>query len=169
MALEPKVLQEFTSESEKIIISMLSILNKIRGDASLAGQLEDFGNQVDRIMGAAQSLALAMSEDHALDIISDYSSICKTTAYRAAKVGDHAAFFNICVALLTDGTKTLQFLIKNIHLPFETLKKSFDSTMIERFRWVSEQAQKDPKSLGGLDDGKMSQVDVDELIKKIGD
>lgn len=168
MALDPQVLQEFTVESEKIIISLIAILNQVRGNPSVATKLEDFGNQVDRIMGAAQSLALAMSDDHALDLISDYSSICKSIAYRAAKVGDNPPFYNICVGLLTDGTKALQILIQGIHLPFETLKKSVDLTMIERFRWVSEQAQNDPEGLGGLDDGKLSQTDVDDLIKKIG-
>lgn len=169
MSLDPQVLHEFVQESEKIIVGLLSILDHVRGKLQSAAKLEDFGNQVDRIMGAAQSLALAMSEDHALDLISDYSSICKSIAYRAAKLTDNPAFYDICVALLTDGTKALQILIKNMHLPFETLKESVDSTMIERFRWVTEEAQKDPNSTGGLEDGKMSQTEVDDLMKKIGD
>lgn len=169
MSLDPKVLEEFTVESKKIIINLMAILKQIQGQASLAVKLEDFGNQVDRIMGAAQSLALAMADDHALDLISDYSSICKSVAYKGAQMKDNPAFYDLCVAFLLDATKALEILIQGIHLPFETLKKSVDSTMIERFRWVFKQASDDPNAKGGLEDGKMSQTDVDDLIKKIGD
>ena len=168
MSLDKKIVADFIIESRKIVLNLTIILTEIKGQPSLSLKLHDYGNQVDRIMGAAQTLALAMSEEHAFDLISDYSSICKTVAYKAAKLNDNVPFYDLCIALLVDATDTLGFLIDRINTPAEQLKKAVEHTMIERFRWVSQNILQDGSKSSGLEAGKMSQDDVDALLKKMG-
>jgi len=168
--IDNQILKEFQSESKILINKMTSILNRCEGDLSQVQSLEDYGQSVDRIMGAAKSLALLAPPEHLIHKIADYSAICKAVGYKSAQIKNNEQFYDICVALLADGTEVLQALIQGLSQPVE-IKDLFSKTFLDRLRWVSNEFGTEFRSSLDVHKGqknKLSQNEIDELLKKLG-
>jgi hypothetical protein len=169
MAIDKEIVKDFVSESKDLIQEGLDLLENIEGDFSQVTKLEEYGNCVDRIMGGAKSLAMMAPPNHALHMISDYAALCKAVGYKASQIEGNEAFYNICVGLLLDATETLDSLIDRIELDSSTLKTSMPQAFIERLRWVSQQFSEEYRESVDAGKGKkMSQSDIDDLMKKLG-
>lgn len=165
-----QILKEFQSESKILITKMASILESCEGHPEQAHSLEEYGQNVDRIMGAAKSLALLEKPDHMIHKIADYSAICKVVGYKSSQIQGNEQFYDICVALLADGTEVLQEMIDSLSQPVE-IKELFSRTFLDRLRWVSNQFGEDVKSSVDVQKGqknKLNQNEIDELLKKLG-
>jgi hypothetical protein len=150
---------------------MTSILETCEGDYSQVKGLEEYGQNVDRIMGAAKSLALMAKPDHLIHKIADYSAICKAVGYKSSQIQDNEQFYDICVALLSDGTEVLQAMIDNLTEGNATVKELFSKTFLERLRWVSSVFSADIRGSVDVHKGqktKLSQNEIDDLLKKLG-
>lgn len=172
-----KILEDFIIETKKLISSMTILLESVEGDDSRVDKLAEYGNQVDRIMGGAQSLAMLMPPDHALNIIGDYAALCKAVGYKSSQIQNNAQFFNICVALLMDITEVLQELVDRVDEPASVLRKTIPPTFFDRVKWVSDQFKgqyRESISYGtkeapsASDNIKLDQSNIDELMKKLG-
>lgn len=165
-----EILKEFQDESKTLIAKMNEIIDKCEGDYSQVESLEDFGQTVDRIMGAAKSLALMVPPDHLIHRIADYAAICKAVGYKSSQIKNNEQFYDICVALLADGTEVLEAMIDGLSEKVE-LKELFTKTFLERLRWVSNEFGAEVKSTVDVNKGKkdkLTQNDIDELLKKLG-
>lgn len=169
--IDSQILKDFLGESKTLIERMTDILEKCEGDFSQVQSLEDYGQNVDRIMGAAKSLAISVDPKHLIHKIGDYAAICKAVGYKASQIKDNEQFYNICVALLLDGTEVLEQMIDGVSDGKSEIKELFSQTFLERLKWVSAQfgsqyrasveVAKTPKN-------KMNQSDIDDLMKKLG-
>lgn len=172
MSLDKDIVEDFVSESKSLIEELLNLLESIEGDFSQVRKLSDYGNNVDRIMGGAKSLALLAPPDHALHMIADYAALCKAVGYKASQITDNEQFFNICVGLLLDATENLSHLIQNVNQSVFLLKETIPQAFIERLRWVSNQFSESYSiSVGtGSSAGtpNLHQSDIDDLLKKMG-
>jgi hypothetical protein len=166
MSVDKKILGEFTLESKRIVVSLKDIINSIQVDPSQVKRLVDYSNQVDRIMGAAQSLAVSIKGEHALHLISELSAICKIISLKAAQLTKSSDFLSACLAILKEGTENLESFLNGIDKPASDLKSAVAGSYMERFRWLSNQlAKASPEGSAGV---QMSQADIDELMKKLG-
>ncbi|WP_374080175.1 hypothetical protein [Bdellovibrio bacteriovorus] len=158
------------NESKSLIEELIDLLESIEGDFSQVQKLADYGNNVDRIMGGAKSLAMMVPPDHALHMISDYAALCKAVGYKASQITDNEQFYDVCVALLLDATETLSALLNNIHKDGKLLKETIPQAFIERLRWVSNQfSEAYSMSVGtGTAPQKLKQSEIDDLLKKLG-
>ncbi|WII70886.1 hypothetical protein QJS83_10480 [Bdellovibrio sp. 22V] len=158
------------SESKTLIEELIDLLEGIEGDFSQVLKLADYGNNVDRIMGGAKSLAMLAPPDHALHMISDYAALCKAVGYKASQITDNEQFFDVCVAVLLDATETLSTLLSNIHEDGKVLRETIPQAFIERLRWVSSQfSEAYSMSVGtGATPQKLKQSEIDDLLKKLG-
>lgn len=171
MSIDPEIVKEFVVESKTLIEDLIELLESIDGDFSKVEQLADYGNRIDRIMGGAKSLALLVDESHALHLISDYTALCKAVGYKASQIKDNESFFDICVALLLDATESLEQMMDHLDMSAVELKKRIPVTFIERVRFISNQFSEDMRGsvdASGTQQGKMSQADIDELMRKLG-
>lgn len=170
MSIDKEIVEDFVSESKTLIEELIDLLESIEGDFSQVQKLADYGNNVDRVMGGAKSLALMVPADHALHMISDYAALCKAVGYKASQITDNEPFFNICVALLLDATETLDTLLNNIYKEGAVLKETIPQAFIDRLRWVSNQfSESVSASVGtGAAPSKMNQYEIDDLLKKLG-
>ena len=168
--IDKDIVKDFVIESKGIIQDLVDLLESIEGDFSQVGQLEEYGQKVDRIMGGAKSLALLVPQDHPLHMVADYAALCKAVGYKASQIQGNAQFFDICVALLLDATETLSEWINNLgNDSAEEMKNSFTSTFLERLRWVSNQFGADVRSsVDAQKPKKMDQNEIDELLRKLG-
>lgn len=171
MSIDREIVEDFVSESKTLIEELIELLENIEGDFSQVQKLADYGNNVDRIMGGAKSLALMAGEDHALHMISDYAALCKAVGYKASQIQGNEKFYDISVALLLDATETLNLLLDNINLPASVLRQNIPAAFIERLRWVSNQFNESFSSsvdIGEASKKKMAQTEIDDLLKKLG-
>jgi chemotaxis protein histidine kinase CheA len=168
--IDNEILEEFQNESKILIDKMNSILEEVEGDFNQVQSLEEYGNNVDRIMGAAKSLALMAEPDHLIHKIADYAAICKAVGYKSSQIRDNEQFYDICVALLMDGTEVLQEMIDNLSAGKSGIQELFSKTFLERLRWVSSVFKADVRASVDVNKGqkKMSQSDIDDLLKKLG-
>lgn len=168
--IDNEILKEFQDESKNLIAKMIVILNDCEGDFLQVKSLEQYGQNVDRIMGAAKNLAMQADPSHLIHKIADYAAICKAVGYKSSQIKGNEQFYDICVALLQDGTEVLQAMINGLSQTVE-IKDLFTKTFLERLRWVSEQFSEDvrgsidPKKGSG---NKLSQDDIDDLLRKLG-
>ena len=132
----------------------------MEGDFSQKESLKVFANKIDRIMGASASIAMMAEPDHGLNLVTDYTSLCKVVAYKAAEIQDNSKLYDVTVALLLDAVEALNVLIKKIELPMAELKKVISPNFIERLRWISEQFSKQ--------NSLKAQSEIDDLMKKLG-
>jgi chemotaxis protein histidine kinase CheA len=168
--IDNEILKEFQDESKILIEKMTSILEACEGNFDQVQGLEEFGQNVDRIMGAAKSLALMAEPEHLIHKIADYSAICKAVGYKSSQIQDNEQFYDICVALLMDGTEVLQEMIDGLTAEVE-LKEIFTRTFLERLRWVSAEFGSDVRASVDVNKnqkGKLSQNEIDDLLKKLG-
>ena len=160
MSLDADILNDFYQESNTIITESLELLEEMEGDFSQKENLKVFANKIDRIMGASASIAMMAEPDHGLNLVTDYTSLCKVVAYKAAEIQDNAKLYDVTVALLLDAVEALNILIKKIELPMAELKKVISPNFIERLRWISEQFSKQ--------NSLKAQSEIDDLMKKLG-
>ena len=127
MSLDADILNDFYQESNTIIAESIELLEEMEGDFSQKESLKVFANKIDRIMGASASIAMMAEPDHGLNLVTDYTSLCKVVAYKAAEIQDNTKLYDVTVALLLDAVEALNVLIKKIDLPMTELKKSHQS------------------------------------------
>ncbi len=167
------MLKDFQDESKKLISQLIDILNLCEGDYKQVQGLEQYGQTVDRIMGGAKSLVVALVQQHPLVVqIGDYAAVCKAVGYKASQIRDNEIFYEICVALLLDATEVLGALVNHLFDGDRRAAKTFFSpTFIDRLKWVSEKFGSELRSSVQPKSGssqKMDQADIDELLKKLG-
>lgn len=174
MSVDIQMLKDFQSESKILIEQMVALLEECEMDYGRVGKLEDYGQTVDRIMGGAKSLGMMIdNQDHLVHKIGDYSALCKAVGYKASQIVNNPQFYFICVALLMDATEILSDLVDKVTDEGVTnLREIVSQTLIDRVRWVSSQFSAEYRGsvdpTRGKTSAKMSQDQVDELLKKLG-
>ena len=163
------LLSEFQSESKSLIGQLIELLEEIESDYSQHKRLENYGQIVDRIMGAAKSLEiLAIGPKAKLDLIGNYSEIGKTVAYKASQVHDNPNLFTLVVAFLMDATEMLKGLIDSLAdtAPMD-IKSVTSKTFLDRLYWLSQQFGEGLR--GTLDSGEgPKKISISELLKNFG-
>lgn len=169
MSIDKEIVEDFVSESKILTADLLDLLEGIEGDFSQVSKLADFGNNVDRIMGGAKSLALQAPADHAVHLIADYATLCKAVGYKGSQIKNNPQLYDICVALLLDATETLNLLFEKINEKSHVLKAIIPEAFIERLRWISGQFGSNVSSSVGVGSSpKLQQTEIDDILKKMG-
>lgn len=166
---QDEILLEFKEESKALLAELDKILNKVDGDFSQVQSLEEYGQTVDRIMGGAKSLALSFPPDHFIHKVGDYAALCKAVGYKASQNLTNETLFDICVAVLEDATEILQKMIAALGTSQKVVvNEMISKTFLDRLKWVSDQFGEDVRASVSAKGKKMSQTEIDDLMKKLG-
>ncbi len=168
-----ELIVEFKQESEKLTKELIEILEDIEGDISKKNKLDHYGQLVDRIMGGAKSLSMAVEKSDKLDMIGNYAALCKAVGYKGSQIEDNENFYNIVVALLLDGTEMLDDMVAEIDSEEDKGVEGYiTETFLDRLQWVSNQFKGEIRESlameGGKNDIQNSQEDIDALLKQLG-
>merc|ERR1711976_794029 len=106
-----ELLVEFKSESKDLISELMTILEDLEDDPGKVKDLENYGQIVDRIMGGAKSLAMAVDDSETLNRIRTYAELCKAVGYKGSQIEGNEEFANIVIALLLDATEMLEQMV----------------------------------------------------------
>lgn len=177
MAVDTEILEDFKKESKGLVSELLELLEESDGEPSLVGNLEKYGQTVDRIMGGVKSLATNFAEDfpqgHMIHQMGDYAALCKAVGYKASQILDNEQFFNVCVAFLLDATEMLKQMVERFGV--ETglnVSTLLNKTFLDRLRWINSQFKGDIRATVASNTSqapkKMNQSEIDDLLKKLG-
>lgn len=174
MPIDKELVDGFVLESKGLVAYMTEILESCEGRFDQVQRLEDYGLNVDRIMGGAKSLAVMESDpNHLMHKVGDYAALCKAVGYKASQIRDNTTFYDICVALLLDATEILEEMIEMIEngKKITSVKDLVSKTLLDRLRWVSSQFSAEYRasvSAKQSDANKMNQNQIDDLLSKLG-
>lgn len=165
--IDKSILEDFIKESLILVDECYELLESIEEDPSEVEKLSDFANRIDRVMGGAKSLALAVGSEHALHLIGDYCAICKSVGYQGAQIQNNDQLYNVTVALLLDAVEMIKILFDRLDSTSTELKKIFTTTFLERLKWISfqfDEIARKVNSKGQI----MQQNEIDDLLRKLG-
>lgn len=157
-----EAVDEFISESRELIESMENHLENFEDDPSNTSLLEKFGQEIDRIMGAAKSLGA--------ETTGQICELGKIIGYKSSQTKDET-LHQIVVAFLFDAVEVLQELIDSIEDKREEKIKSFNTDeLIKRLIWLKDKfAHIDRASVSfeGEEEEIMNIDDLKEMLKKV--
>lgn len=166
-----EVVTEFKSESKEILAQLTAFLEGLEEDPSRVGELDGYGQKVDRIMGGAMSLATVMNNDPLLNQIGACAGLCKTVGYRGSQIPEEqGGFAKAVIGLLLDMTEMLQTMVEKVGTSSSfDLSSPLYLTVVDRLKWVSDQFKEGTRSSLKMGDGKKEfGEDINELLKRMG-
>ena len=164
-----EILEGFQSESRELISQLLGVLEDIEGKSAQFQRLEEFGQVVDRIMGAAKTLAELDVCTKEMEKIGAFSELCKVISYKCSQVGNNESLFNIVVAFLMDASDTLLEIIDSLSTKAKNIDmNSFISdTFLDRLKWLSTQFDANLRATVGTTK-TVAQSQIDDILKQMG-
>lgn len=166
-----EIVVEFKDESKKLVDEMLEILEEVDGQFNHRFLLENYGQMVDRIMGGAKNLALAIENSDNIAKIGKYAELCKLVGYKCSQV-ENEQLFTVAVALLLDATEMLQDMVKNLGTSHEVdITSLLNNTFLDRLSWVATKFDESLRGSVAVNKGdvqKKSQEQIDTLLKQLG-
>ena len=157
-----EIVDDFCKESEKIYEQLEEMLEDYE-ETKDPKKLEEFGQVIDRIMGAAKSV-------HAVQT-GVYCELEKTISYKASQSMDKA-LLDIVVAVLFDTVEILQVMNKNIEKIKEEKVSGINlETFSTRLRWLADKfkdIQRSSVAIGANEKQLGDQKSIDDLLSDLG-
>ena len=133
-----ELLLEFKDETKKLIDELESIVNKLDEDPSNSKLFGQFAQIIDRVMGGAKSLALALPQNaKVLNTIGDYAEVCKAVGYKMSQT-KNPALGVIVIAFFSDAIESLLELLGAFAIDMSSLQQKNDH-LLERLKWLAQQ------------------------------
>lgn len=154
-----EIVIEFCDEAESLFDQLDSILNLLEENPTLSIELENFGQVIDRIMGAAKSIGA--------DEIATFCELGKIIGYKSSQVKD-VPLIEVVVAILFDSIDILRKMIKSLREgDSRSMNKINTKAFTTRLHWLSDKF-KDIERASVAIDKKMNQNSIDDLMKSLG-
>lgn len=157
-----EIIEDFCKESETIYNDLEEMLDDYE-DNQDPKKLEEFGQVIDRVMGAAKSVDA--------DQTGLYCDLGKTISYKASQSMDKA-LLDIVVAVLFDTVEILQIMNKNIAT--EKVEKVSGINLEAfgtRLRWLADKfkdIQRSSVAIGEEENKLGDQKSIDDLLADLG-
>lgn len=167
---DPEIIEDFINESNSLFDNLETILEDLEDNPENPEKLEEFGQVIDRIMGAAKSIQA--------DQIALFCELGKIIGYKSSQVKD-IPLINIVVAILFDSIDLLRKMCESLKADGNTELKSLSTEAFgTRLHWLSEKfkhidrasvsfKEKNESSENKTSD-KMDQSSIDDLMAELG-
>ena len=153
------VVDEFCEESNRLLDKCEEILEDFE-DNEDPEKLEEFGQTIDRIMGAAKSL-----DANTTGVLAELG---KTIGYKSSQCEDKE-LLEVVGAILFDLVDVMKRLISNIEAAKEEKAQGLNIDALKtRFVWLADKFKDIERSSVAINDGKQSQEDIDQILKNLG-
>lgn len=150
-----ELLLDFKKESQELLTNIEEIVDELSDNPEQKNKLEEFGQKIDRIMGAAKTFAefsdLGEVVNKKIIQIGDYCELCKTASYKASQVND-ISLVTVVVAFLSDGVEKLISFVETIDVIGAESSDLVNETFLNRLKWI--QAKFDTSLRGSVEINK---------------
>ena len=153
-----EIILEFCDEADELCGQLEDLLDEYEEDLSKTAKLEEFGQVIDRIMGAAKSIEA--------ETIGHYCDLGKVISYKASQTKDKELLTIVC-AVLFDTIEIVQAMLKTVRLKKEESVAGINlETFGTRLKWLSEKFTHIDRASVAVE--SESQESIDDLLKKLG-
>ncbi len=156
-----EIVIEFCNESDELIDLLYSSLDDFE-ETSNVQALEQFGQIIDRIMGAAKSIGATRT--------GQFSELGKVIGYKSSQTND-PQLLKITHAVLSDNVNIVETLLKNIRTKQEETVEGINLEAFgSRLKWLSEKFKHIERASVSIEQKKpkMDQASIDDLLKNLG-
>ncbi len=150
-----ELVEEFCDESDELLEQLRDILDNFEDDPTQSQYLEEFGQTIDRIMGAAQTMGVTN--------IGDLSQMGKIIGYKASQ-SSQQALQEVTAGVLFDLCDFLEVLLVNIREGESHSDLNYE-TFQNRLQWLADKFKDIERSSCSID-GEGDGDDSEEAIKK---
>ncbi|MCT4642992.1 MAG: hypothetical protein N4A33_11940 [Bacteriovoracaceae bacterium] len=161
-----EVVIEFCNETDELSDKLEELLEQYEDNLSQTQHLEEFGQVIDRVMGAAKSLGAQN--------IGTYCELGKIVSYKSSQTKD-VKMLEIVAAVLFDTVDILKSMVKNVRSSKEEIVQGISlDAFATRLKWLSEKFDHIERSSVALDDkkstsnGPMDQKSINDLLEGLG-
>lgn len=154
------LLSEFKAESLSLIDQMVVLLESCEAGTGTHAEVEQFGLFADRIMGMAKQLLISQRiRPRDLNLISQFSQLCKILGYKSAQLGLHDGLWPIAIGVLLDSSEELKRLIQGLHQDTAPEVGAPTAPLLTRLEWLNDQFAADID--GGVPMSQVQQIFAD--------
>ncbi len=159
-----EIVDDFCKETNTLFVKLKSSLDNLELSPTNTKELENFGQMIDRIMGAAKSIGATE--------IATFCELGKIIGYKASQTID-VPLLNVVIAILFDTVDLLEKMISKLQTGNATPLRGLNTdAFVTRLRWLSDKFKnierasciaEDPDSKKNL-----SQSSIDDLMNSLG-
>ena len=155
-----EVVDEFVKESLTYLEQLEEILYTLEENPKLKQEFEQFGQIIDRIMGAAKSLGATE--------IGTFCELGKIIGYKSGQSND-TPLKEVTVAILFDAIDLLKKMFMILQEGKDSSLKALNTNAFaSRLKWLSDKYKNIDRSSVSISAENMEQQDIDSLIKNLG-
>ena len=161
---DPEIIEDFCRESEDLFDQLEEALENLEDDPQNSTELENFGQIIDRVMGAARSIGA--------EEIATFCELGKVIGYKSSQTED-LPLINVVIAVLFDAVDLLRKMVEGLkHGSNDPLKGLNTKAFGTRLKWLSEKfkhiERASLESEVKKDDSQMDQGSIDDLMASLG-
>lgn len=156
-----EIVIEFCDESLELLSELEACLEDLEADPTQTKKLEQFGQVIDRIMGAAKSVGA--------DEVATFCELGKIIGYKSSQIGD-PALLEVVVAILFDSHDLLVRMIDQIKTGKDNGLKSLNTqAFVTRLKWLQDKFKNiERASVSYKDSSVLDQTSIDDLMSSLG-
>lgn len=157
-----EIVNDFCDEADSLFDQLENSLTTIEEDPTNSGELEKFGQVIDRIMGAAKSIGASE--------IATFCELGKVIGYKSSQVQD-VPLIEVVVAVLFDSLHMLRKMNQSLREGSDrSMNKLNTKAFATRLTWLSEKFKDIERSSCAIGTTKtnLSQNSIDDLMKSLG-
>jgi len=156
-----EIVDDFCDEAMKLYLELDSVLDNLEDDPRDQKEMENFGQIIDRVMGAAKSIGA--------DEIGKFCELEKLIGYKASQVTE-LPLLEVVVAVLFDANDLLKRMTKAIKTGESKGLESLNTqAFVTRLKWLSEKFKSiERSSVAATPKQKIGQADIDNLLHDLG-
>lgn len=156
-----EIIIDFCKEAEDLFDQLEQSLEILEENPSKTAQLEQFGQIIDRIMGAAKSIGASE--------IATFCELGKTIGYKSSQIND-IPLIEVVVAILFDTVHLLRKMITALKVGNDSSMANLNTkAFVTRLTWLSAKFKDIERSSVAIDKkSNLSQASIDDLMKSLG-
>ena len=157
-----EIVDGFCEESNDLCQQLEDILDEYEENPGKIALLEQFGQIIDRIMGAAKSIDAEKT--------GNFCELGKIVSYKASQTDD-MKLLEIVTAVLFDTLDILNSLLENIEKSGEEKVEGINlETFANRLKWLEEKFSHVERASVSIDENepKNKQESIDQLLADLG-
>ena len=153
-----EIVDAFCTESFELLDNLNSILEELDQNTQQVELLADFGQIIDRIMGAAKSISASE--------IAVFCELGKTIGYKSSQVADEN-LLNVVIPILQDAVDLLRKMLTAFQQGnSQSLVGLSPTAFVGRLKWLSSKFKTIERSSVAIKTDNQSSID--DLLKSMG-
>lgn len=158
-----EIVIDFCDEAGKLYDELDEVLDNLEDDPTNQKEMENFGQIIDRVMGAAKSIGA--------NEIGKFCELGKAIGYKASQITDEP-LLEVSVAVLFDANDLLKRMTNEIKTgESKGLEGLNTDAFVTRLKWLSEKYKSIDRASVSVDkkeSKEIGQADIDNLLEDLG-